>query len=123
MVKELYEGNNMLKKLFTILTILLSSTLYSQEFNLHGSFESGILMNHARYNGGNEFSIGDYFARLNLSMNFIRNISVDVQYIPEHLVVNTNDPNKINFHNENWLRADGYTNEPFFMAKVILPEV
>lgn len=83
-----------------------------------------VLGNRFRYKGGNETSIGDHVVELDarvskdLENGPIRTIFLSVSAVPKDHVLNYNEKDEQNFHNENRLRADGFVDRPAILASV-----
>jgi hypothetical protein len=103
-----------------LLILCLSGPLCAQEFtyNFSGTLEVGSVSNSAREGGGNETSIGDFYLNPVLKLSYpvdgevITGIQAVIDYVPDLCLLNYADPAKANYHNLNWIRADGYASRP-----------
>lgn len=85
---------------------------------------AGFLANEHRRAGGNEKSVGDNVveAELKVSKDLpnrrFKAIYIDISAVPSTQVLNYQEKNDQNYHNQNRLRADGYVDRPWLIANI-----
>lgn len=89
-----------------------------------GAEVSGFQMNGFRLSGGNEASVGDYALEFeaNLSKNIggehFKTIFIDISLVPDEHVLDYQEKNEQNYHNQTRFRADGYLDRPWMIAHI-----
>lgn len=73
------------------------------------------MMDNRRKNGGNETSFGDFYINLILNAQH-KNMGAILDFVPEGSVINVNDPEKRNYHNQNRVRLDGFLSRPYLLT-------
>lgn len=85
---------------------------------------SGYQVNTHRTSGGNEASIGDYAFELetrfskDIDGKHFKTIFIDISLVPDENVLDYQEKNEQNYHNQNRLRADGYMDRPWMIANI-----
>ena len=89
-----------------------------------GGEVSGFLGNDFRYSGGNEASVSDYAfefeTRVSKDINgkHFKTIFIDIGLVPNDTVLDYQEKNEKNSHNENRFRADGYLDRPWMISHI-----
>jgi len=108
----------MLKYLIILLFVATLLPAQSFEYDFGAKVEVGAISNSARESGGNEVSLGDFLFNPRLALRYPTNIEcvsglfIKADYVPDMCLLNFADEDKVNMHNQNWLRADGYVSRP-----------
>lgn len=95
--------------------ILFLVTILGADLSIHGKLELGAVYNEARRSGGNESSIGDGFFNLQFDAG-CGWLAVGCDWVPDEFVCDFGE--RPNYHNNNWMRCDGYTMRPSLLGSV-----